>query len=125
MKAFIVALCVLFLITAFVAVCALSLTDGCDRLVTLAYGFPEVLSRDGRDFSFAYNSFVQFWDEQRGTVRLFVGHTEADTVDDALDDMRSRAQTGDIAGYNSARVKLISSIERIRMSEKLAADALF
>ena len=125
MKAFIVALCVFFLIMGFVVFCAITLTDGCDRLVSLAVGFPEVLSENGRDFSHAYNSFTDFWDEERGSVRFFVGHTEADAVDDALDDMKSRADTGDSAGYLSARSKLISSIERIRMSEQLKADALF
>ena len=125
MRAFIVALCVFFLITGFVAICAISLTDGCDRLVTLAYGFPEDVSENGRDFSLAYDSFTDFWAQERGTVRLFVGHTEADAVDDALDDLKSRADTGDGAGYLSARAKLISSIERIRMSEQFTADALF
>lgn len=124
MKAFLTALTVFFLITGFVVFCALSLTSGCDMLVSAAESLPEKVGT-GREFENAYLKISRDWYELRGPVRYFVGHTDADAVEDALADMKSRNDTNDQAGYSSARQKLISSLIRIRATESFTADSLF
>lgn len=123
MKAFIIALAVLILITAFVLFCSFYLTKNVGELITEASRLPLVLDRD--DFYSVYSSFDDKWLKIRDSLRYFAGHTESDRIEDALDDLLSRYETDDLSGYVSARKRLISELERVRKAEKITCDSLF
>lgn len=130
MKAFIVALAVLATVTVFVAYCSITLTSGCDALEAIAGEFPDEsfsVGVDGntRGFDTAYADFMRTWAELRSSVRYFAGNIESDSVEDALDELKSRYVSGDSAGYKSALERLVSSLGRIKASESFTADSLF
>ena len=123
MKSFIVALAVFVSIAVFVTFSAITVSDGCGAMLKTVEKLPE--SVDDERFGSAYGEIADEWGELRASVRYFVGHTESDTVDDALDDIKARHDNGDASGYCAARLKLISALVRIKDSEEFKADTLF
>ena len=124
MKAFIVALSFFIVITAFVIFTSIYMTSESNDLIVLAEKLPLTFSKTD-DITPIYTDFAREWNKFRAPVRYFIGHTDADTIDDAIDEIKLRYDSGDISGYLAARAKLISTLDRIRSSESFTADSLF
>ena len=63
------------------------------------------------------------WKDTRRFFYLFVGHTETDRIESALEEIGVRYLTEDIPGYRSARKKLIAELKRLRDLEKFSIDS--
>ncbi len=118
MKTFVSTLCVLFLITVFVVFNSFYIPDFCGELSASL----ENVSAD--NFAETSAEFEKRWNECRSYVRFVVGHEDSEKVDDALDEMKSRHDSGDDSGFESAKAKLASLIEEIRRAEELSWYAL-
>ena len=123
MKAFIIALAVFVTVCSFVVCSSVYLTRGTDSLISLAEALPDDTADDR--FGTVYADISSRWDGIRGAVRCFAGHVESDLVEDALDELTSRHESGDGAGYLAAKTKLISQLDRIKSAEKFTCDSLF
>ncbi|MGN1345369.1 MAG: DUF4363 family protein [Eubacteriales bacterium] len=127
MKAFLIALCVLLIICSGVTISAVHISHACEDLEQLVRDFPALLPDDGNhaEFNAVLDQFNAVWLRHRRIMRFTVGHTETDTIDDLLADLTIRYTHHDDAGYANAKVRLLSSIQRLRSSERFSADSVF
>lgn len=123
MKTFIISLIVLTLITLFVIVSSFYLVSADERLIAAANKLPMFINDDV--FTEVYENVSAEWKSVRAPVRYISGNIESDLIDDALGDIFSYYRAQDLAGYLSAREKLISTLERIKAAEWLSCDSLF
>ena len=124
MKTFILALCVLLLIIIFVAVSSFHSVSVCKKLISLAEDMPDDIS-DTFVFTEALQKFRTEWESERSFIHFTVGHSENDSIRDALDELSARQKSGDLAGYLTVRARLISAIEKIMDAESLSFDTIF
>lgn len=125
MKTFVLALVVLILLTGIVILSAHSMVATTDGMLALLDQLPSVVIGSEADFQHTLNRLHETWEPHRWMFRCFVGHNEADRIDDGLSELRVRYVCGDRAGYMSARRALIAHLEQIRLSEQFRVDSLF
>ncbi len=118
MKVFVSALCVFLLITAFVVFNSFAIPGFCGKLLDILGDVDE------ENFTETSAEFEEKWGECRSYVRFIVGHEDSEKVDDTLDEMKSRYESGDDSGFYSAKAKLTSLIEEIKRAEELSLYAL-
>lgn len=121
MRSLISAVCVLLVITIFVTISSFYITGFCFDMIESVKELPMSVG-NGEDFlrfNEGYEKIHGMWEKKRSYIRCTVGHTDAEDIDSALDEMESRFSSKDLAGYLSARGRLISLIEELRRAEKL------
>lgn len=122
MRSLISAVCVLLAITVFVAISSFYICGFCLDMIEAVKELPMTVGgeNDCRNFNDGYTAIHEMWEKKRSYIRCTVGHTDAEDIDNALEEMESRFSSGDLAGYLSARGKLISLINELRQAEKLS-----
>ncbi len=118
MKVFVSALCVFLLITVFVTFNSFRIPDLCGELLNTLGAVTE------DNFTETSVIFEEKWNECRSCIRFIVGHEDSEKIDDTLDEMKSRHNSGDTGGFYSAKTKLTSLIEEIKRAEELSLYAL-
>lgn len=121
MRSLISAVCVLLAITIFVTVSSLYISGFCADMIEAVKELPMTVNGedDCRNFNDGYSEIHAMWEKKRSYIRCTVGHIDAEDIDNALEEMESRFSSDDLAGYLSARGKLISLVEELRRAEKL------
>lgn len=125
MKAFVWALLVLILIVGIVIFSACTMGNTTEEMLELLEKFPATVIDSGEDFHDLFSELHETWQSRRWLFRCFVGHSEADLVDDGMGELRVRYVSGDLAGYLSARRTLIARLDQIKRSEEFHLDSLF
>ena len=125
MKTFVLALIVLVLLLGIVILSACSMAKTADGLLALLDQLPSAVTGSEAEFQHLLNRLHETWEPHRWLFRCFVGHNEADCIDDGLGELRTRYVCGDRAGYMSARRALMSHLAQIRLSEQFRVESLF
>jgi len=121
-KAFIVSLLIFLLAVSACFVCAAIVTKGANALLHSVDALPDTFDSH---FVLSFTSLHELWLDFRPVFSYFVGHTDVDLVESTLSDLYVRYQIGDLAGYASAKAKLLDEFLHIRDSETLSFDNLF
>lgn len=121
MRSLISAVCVLLVITIFVTVSSFYISGFCMDMIEAVKELPMTVGGedDYRHFNDSYEEIHAMWEKKRSYIRCTVGHTDAEDIDNALAEISSRFSSEDLAGYLSARGKLISLVEELRRAERL------
>ena len=125
MKTFILASAIFVLILFFVIASSVFLVKTGRELKKIAGDFPEILPPEDDVFQDVLKRFKNEFSKKRLFIHLTIGHSENDSVENALEELEARQKNGDPAGYASARNRLISAIEKIIYSESLSLSTVF
>jgi len=125
MKTFILASAIFLLILFFVITSSVFLVKSGRELKKIAEDFPASPPQKDNTFQTVMNKFKREFEKKHFFIHLTIGHSENESIDNALRDLEARHKNGDLAGYASARNRLISAIEKIINSESLGFDTVF
>ncbi|MBQ7922398.1 MAG: DUF4363 family protein [Clostridia bacterium] len=130
MKILILAIAILVLVTGvviwesrYVTVTAASLIRTAEQMPSPSVSDTDHASQDFDTFQRAYTEFRKTWDDTVRILCLFVGHTETERIEAALEETGVRYLSDDIPGYRSARNKLIAELQKLRDLEKFSFDS--
>jgi sugar phosphate isomerase/epimerase len=87
--------------------------------------FPADLLTEADSYQTTLQTFKNTFNEKRFFIHLTIGHSENESIENALRDLEARYKNGDPSGYASARSRLISAIERIIDTESLSLYTVF
>jgi hypothetical protein len=125
MKTFILASAIFLLILIFVITSAIFLVKFGRELKSIAEDFPADLLTEADSYQTTLQTFKNTFNEKRFFIHLTIGHSENESIENALRDLEARYKNGDPSGYASARSRLISAIERIIDAESLSLYTVF
>lgn len=116
MRSTVAAAAVLIIVTVFVVCSAVYINSFCARLMLLCEKLPDGIS-DSDSFDDTRAVISREWEEKRAYLRFTIGHSDTEDIGSALEEMRLRYETGDTAGYASARARLKSLLDEMRKAE--------
>lgn len=123
MKAFICSVITIFLLTAVVTVNGIYIANETKALCEIAEDFPDCAD-DSEDFLLSYNKFSEKWKKFRGVVSLSASESEAEAIDEALEQLHSRFESGNSSDMAAAKVALIGKIQGLRDTESFGIRIL-
>lgn len=123
MKAFICSVITIFLLTAVVTVNGIYIANETSALCEIAEGFPDS-ANDNENFLLSYNNFSEEWQKFRGVVSLSASESEAEAIDEALEQLRSRFESGSSSDMAAAKVALIGKIRGLKETESFGIRIL-
>ncbi len=125
MKTFFLASAIFLIIVIFVITSAVFLVKFGRELRSSAEEFPADLPTDSDAFLTTLRNFRKTFEDKRPFIHLTIGHSENESIEDALLDLEARQKSGDTSGYAKARSRLISAIDKIIDAESLSFSTVF
>jgi hypothetical protein len=123
MKAFICSLITVFLLTAAVTVNGIYVINEADSLSEIAHSFPDS-AEDRENFLRSYEEFSQRWGKFKRIVSLSVSNAEAEAVEETLELLYSRFESGSSSDMAAAKTSLISKLSELRDTESFGIGIL-
>ncbi len=128
MKTFICALIIVCILTGCVVLNMTALNRMIDKMLDIAYDFPETpdgIRDDFSDIGDDVEKLWKLWDKNIVKISYTISYEDINRADDAINELYTSYITGTKDTFITSRMKAIDALRRIRQMENFNLQSLF